>query len=826
MTAAIRQPRAVFVTPEVELTPAGQAPYFRREFDLAARPRRATLRVTAIGLVEAYLNGARVGDEVLAPGWTSYRHRLQVSTIDVTASLVTGANVVGAIVGEGWAVGRVGYEGRSRHYADRPALFLELVLDYDDRTETISSGPEFTAATGAVTAHSLYDGETYDARLEPRGWCEPGFDDSRWLPVREFDWDLAALVEPMGPPIRRIEELSPVSVTTRPDGRHLVDFGQVLTGWTRLTVTGPTGTAVTLRHAELLRDGDLDTTTLRTARATDTYILRGEGTETWEPRFTFHGFRYVEVEGWPGEFTTGSLTAVVVHSDMARTGWLETSDELLNRLYANVVWSMRGNFVGVPTDCPQRDERLGWTGDINAFAPVAAFLYDVRGVLGSWLADLAVEHAEKGEVPFVVPDVLSAPSPPTALWGDAAVSVPWVLYREYGDEEILRRAYQSMTAFVREVASRLDDHDLWSAGFQYGDWLDPDAPEDRPSEAKTDRHLVAQAYFAKATGELARTARILGHEADAVEFDELACRVRAAFRREYVTGSGRVVGETATAYALAIAFDLLDPDQLAAAGARLSAAVARTGHRISTGFAGTPHLLPALTKTGHTEEAYLTLMQTEAPSFLYPVTMGATTIWERWDAIRPDGTLHPSGMTSLNHYAYGAVADWLHRVVGGLEAIAPGYRTVRIAPVPGGGLTHATLVHDTVRGRFRIAWRVADDHATVEVTVPEGVEATVVLPLDPEARVPVVGGGEHRWEYALARAEAAAYTMDTPLRTLADDTAVWAALTRVFDKHFPGIPIEGKAPEAAAISLNTMLEYVPGATADLRADLEAALAAD
>ncbi|MEV3964246.1 family 78 glycoside hydrolase catalytic domain [Nocardia sp. NPDC050193] len=824
-TVSAAQSRGVFITPALELGEAGPAPYFRREFEVAARPRRATLRVTAIGLVEPHLNGTRVGDDVLAPGWTSYRHRLQVSSYDVTDLITQGQNVVGAVVGEGWAVGRFGFEGKNHHYADRPALFLELELDHGDHRETIASGPGFTSATGAVTAHSLYDGETHDARLEPTGWNAPGFDASQWHPVTDFEWRTDTLVEPIGSPIRRIEQLAAVSVTARPDHRYVVDFGRIITGWTRLTVEGPAGTTVTLRHAELLRDGDVDTTTLRTAVATDRYILRGEGAETWEPRFTFHGFRYVEVDGWPGELELGALTAVVVHSEMTRTGWLETSDERVNQLYSNVVWSMRGNFVGVPTDCPQRDERLGWTGDIHAFAPAAAFLYDVRGVLGSWLADLAAEQAEQGGVPFVVPDVLTAPSPQTALWGDAAVGIPWTLYWEYGDVEILRRAYPSMTMFVRDVAGRLDTDDLWSTGFQFGDWLDPDAPEDRPSEAKTDRYLVAQAYFCRAAGQLARAARILGHDdADAAEFEELATRVRAAFRREYVTASGRVAGETATAYALAVVFDLLDAEQLGRAGDRLADISARNGYRISTGFAGTPHMLPALTAAGRGEEAYRTFLQTDLPSFLYPVTMGATTIWERWDAIRPDGTLHPSGMTSLNHYAYGAVADWMHRVVGGLVPVEPGYRAVRVAPLPGGDLTHATLTHDTAHGRFRVAWRIAEEVMTVAVTIPEGVDATVVLPHDPDGRVVTVAAGKHRWEYSLPRTpDALGYTMDTPLSTLAEDSRIWDALTKVFDHHFPGVPIDGKAPEAAAISLNTLLEYVPGASAELRSDLEAAV---
>jgi alpha-L-rhamnosidase len=785
-----------------------ETPYFRHEFTADRLPERARLQVTALGIVEPYLNGARVGDEVLAPGWTSYRQRLQVSTYDVTNLICSGSNALGAIVGEGWASGRLGYEGKSRHYTDRPALYMRLELTYGSRTEVIVTDEQWTAGTGAVLAASLYDGETYDARLEPEGWNLPGFAGD-WAPAHLFDWPMDALVPMTAEPIRRIEEIAPVKV----DGK-IVDFGQVISGWVKLTVTGEAGQRVTIRHAELLKDGELDTETLRSAKATDTYI-HARGTAAWEPRFTFHGFRYAEIDGPFDE-----VKAVVVHSDMRRTGWLDTSDALLNRLHANAVWSMRGNFVGVPTDCPQRDERLGWTGDLNAFAPTAAFLYDVRGVLGSWLQDLAAEQRALGYVPWVVPNVLSTPSTPTALWSDVAVSLPWTLYQEYGDAGILRRSYDSMAAFVRDVATRLDEDGLWSSGFQFGDWLDPDAPADNPAGGKTDRHLVAAAYLAKTTREMAETARILGTE-DAEEFRSLADRVREAFCTEYLTPKGRVAGETATAYALAICFDLLDPDQRVKAGKRLAELVAKAGYRISTGFAGTPLILPALSMTGHLTEAYLMLMETGCPSFLYPVTMGATTIWERWDAIQPDGTLNSTGMTSLNHYALGAVCDWLHKTVGGLTPLEPGYRTMLISPQPGGGLTHATLSHWTVHGDIRIAWRIDVDRFTLDATIPKGTRAVVELPDGQSAEI---SAGHHTFTCELARPEREPYSMDTSLKTLAADPVVWRALTQVFAKHFPGVPIDGDAPEAAAFSLNSILEFIPGASDELRNDLKEALA--
>ncbi|GAA1580886.1 glycoside hydrolase family 78 protein [Actinomadura kijaniata] len=818
--------QAGFIAAPAPGEPGGAAPYFRREFVSDGQPRRATLYATALGIVEPYVNGTRVGDEVLAPGWTSYRHRLSVSRYDVTELIAPGANALGAVVGEGWAVGRLGWEGKREHYAGRPALFLQLELEYDDRTEIIGTDRSFTTSTGAVLVNGLYDGETYDARLEPDGWNRPGFDDASWSPAEPLDRDPATLVLGSAPPIRRVEELPPVDISTSPSGKTIVDFGQNISGWVRLTVTGEAGRTVTLRHAEVLVEGELGTETLRTAAATDRYIPRGEATEVWEPRFTYHGFRYVQVDGHPGGLDREDVTAVVVHSDMPRTGWFETSHPLVNKLHDNVVWSMRGNFVGVPTDCPQRDERLGWTGDLNAFAPTAAFLYDVRGVLGSWLADLAAEQRAKGYVPWVVPDVLSTPSPPTALWSDAAVSLPWTLYREYGDVEILRRSYASMTMFVRDVEERLDENGLWSSGFQFGDWLDPDAPMDNAAGGKTDRHLVASAYLCKVTREMAETSAVLGEDEDAAHFTALAERVREAFRREYITPAGRVAGETATAYALAITFDILDADQKVRAGVLLAELVAKAGYRISTGFAGTPLVLHALSDTGHLEEAYLLLLETGCPSFLYPVTMGATTIWERWDAIRPDGTLNPSGMTSLNHYAFGAVADWLHRVVGGLSAVDPGYRRMSIAPRPGGGLTHATVRHDTVHGRVEVAWRITDRRMSVEATIPDGTEAKVVLPLHPGSLVVDVTGGTHSWRYDLPDGHGSRpeYTLDTPLRTLAEDPAVWHALSQVFTRHFPGIPIDGTAPEAAGVSLNTVLGYLPGASDELKADFSAALA--
>ncbi len=803
-----------------------RAPYFRREFSSDEALISARLLVTALGIVEPYLNGQRIGDEVLSPGWTSYRHRVMVSTYDVTDLVKPGLNAVGAIVGEGWAVGRLGWEGGRNFYTDRPALFMELVLEYADRTEIVGTDDTFQVGTGAVLENGIYDGETFDARLEPVGWAEAGFDDSAWSGAEVVEWDMNTLQVPSAPPIRRIEEIAPVAILTSPSGKTIVDFGQNISGWVRLHVKGEAGQEIILRHAEVLTpDGELEFETNRTAKATDRYVLRGEDRETWEPRFTFHGFRYAQVEGLTdGDDVSDALVAVVVHSDMVRTGWFDVSDPLLSQLHSNVVWSMRDNFVGVPTDCPQRDERLGWTGDINAFGPTAAYLYDVRGVLGSWLQDLAAEQAECGFVPWVVPDALSQKSAPTALWSDVAVGLPWTLYQEYGDLDILRNSYESMVALTRQIADLLDQTFLWSEGFQFGDWLDPDAPANNPAAAKTDRHLVATAFVFKTAREMAATAGLLGNEADAAEFTALAGAVREGFRAEFVTASGRLVNESATAYALAITFGLLDDSQLVKAGDRLAHIVKERGYRISTGFAGTPLVTDALSDTGHIDTAYHLLMEKESPSFLYPVTMGATTIWERWDSVLPDGSINATGMTSLNHYALGAVADWMHRVIGGLQRVEPGYKRVRIAPQPGGALTWARAAHDTVSGRIEVAWAVEDGEVKIEVDIPAGVQADVVLPLHPQGESHAVGEGRHVWKYPAPAGygTSAPATMETPIREIAKDADLWQTVAEVLQRHFPGLPLDTSGP-MAVMSLSALLKQVPGISTELEHDLASAL---
>jgi alpha-L-rhamnosidase len=748
--------QAHFVTPDLDedTTRPQPCPQLRHEFDVRGPVTRARLYVTALGVYEAYVNGTVVGDDVLAPGWTSYGHRLCYRTFDVAHLLREGRNAVGAILGDGWYRGRLGFHGGRRNiYGDELALLAQLEIEYADGTgQIVVTDRSWRAGTGPILASDLYDGETHDARLELDGWAEPGFSESALAGVRVVERDLSTLTAPVGAPIRRTQLVAPVDVTTSPSGRTIVDFGQNLVGRLRLTVEGPAGRTITVRHAEVLEDGELCTRPLRDAAATDRYTLRGRGPETWEPRFTLHGFRYVDVEGWPGEVAPDAIWAVVCHSDLERVGWFDCSDPLLNQLHENVVWSMRGNFVSVPTDCPQRDERLGWTGDIQVFAPTACFLYDSAGFLDSWLADLAAEQGEDGRVPNVVPDVLPLLSPghahawhaPTAGWGDAAVLVPWVVYERYGDTALLVRQFDSMRKWVDLVTSVAGDDRLWDSGFQWGDWLDPSAPPDRPHDGLTDTSLVATAYFARTAAVLAAIAGVLDRAADAERYALLAEEVRDAFDRAYGGPNGTLVQESPTGYALALQFGLMrEPERRRLAGERLAELVRQNGYHIATGFLGTPLICDALCSVGEFDTAYRLLLQRECPSWLYPATMGATTIWERWDSMLPDGSVNPGGMTSFNHYAFGAIADWLHRTVAGLSPAAPGYRRLEIRPVPGGGLTYASARHRSPFGLAESSWRIEDGRLELRVVVPSGTTAAVTVPGTSEGVD--VGPGTHRW---------------------------------------------------------------------------------
>jgi alpha-L-rhamnosidase len=717
-----------------DVSKPGPVPMLRRGFRVDGGIERARAYVTSLGLYEMQLNGRRVGDQLFTPGWTSYRTRLQYQTYDITELLVSGENAVGVALGNGWFRGEIGFSGQRNHYGDRVALLLQISIKYQDgREQLVTSDLDWKASTGPILMSEIYHGETYDARLEKAGWTQAGFDDSRWSGVRIADPYKGQLVAPAGPPVRKIDEVKAVRVLKTPEGDTVVDMGQNLVGWVRLSVEGAAGTTVTLRHAEVLdREGNFYTENLRAARQTVSYTLKGVGREVYEPHFTFQGFRYVAVDGYPGELSPGSVTGVVIHSDMMPHGQFETSSPLINQLQRNIVWGQKGNFLDVPTDCPQRDERLGWLGDAQVFARTAAFNLDVAAFFTKWLKDVAADQYEDGSVPHVVPDVLGKPGQPaggSAAWADAAVIIPWTMYLCYGDKRVLEEQYESMVKWVEFARRRAGEDFVWTGDFHFGDWLAFATTRSDYPGATTGKDLIATAFFAHSTDLLGKVARVLGKQADAERYGELFSKIKDAFGREFVTATGRIGENTQTAYVLALQFDLLPEDLRVVAAGRLAAEIRERKH-LTTGFVGTPYLCPVLTRFGYLDEAYFLLNREEYPSWLYPVKQGATTIWERWDGQKPDGSFQDKGMNSFNHYAYGAIGEWMYRTMAGIEIdpAAPGYKHILIRPLPGGGFTSVQAKHQTMYGPLASGWTLSNGTFQLAIEIPPNARATVHLP--------------------------------------------------------------------------------------------------
>ncbi|MBC7551858.1 MAG: family 78 glycoside hydrolase catalytic domain, partial [Cellulomonas sp.] len=788
----------------------------RAEFAVDGEVARATLYATAHGAYQVELNGTQVDDQILKPGWTSYQWHLTHETTDVTALLTSGQNAIGIDLAGAWFTESFGFRHEaSGFYGARPAVAAQLVIDYaDGTTQTLVTHGSWSASgDGPIRASGIYAGEDADARRTQAGWSSPGYDASTWTPAR-VETDAAPVPTPRSAPaVREIETIAVQEVISTPEGKTVVDFGQNLVGYLHLTVAGPAGTVLTLRHAEVLEHGELGVRPLRAAAATDTFTLAGTGEpEEWKPRFTFHGFRYAEISGWPGEFDPSAVTAVVVHSDMERTGWFESSHPLVNRLHENVVWGMKGNFLYLPTDCPQRDERLGWTGDIQVFAPTASFLYNCDGFLAGWLTDLELEQTHSdGIVPFIVPNVLG-PAIPAAAWGDAATVVPLVLRERFGDTGVVRAQFESMKAWSDSLLEIAGERLLWEDCFQFGDWLDPDASPDFPADAKTDADIVASAYLYRSVDFTAVAATLLEEDADAAKYSEIAARVKEAFLAEYVSDSGRMVSDAQTGYATAIMFGLSrDAAQEQRMGDRLAFLTRASGYRIGTGFVGTPLITDALTRTGHDDTAMRLLTQTENPSWLYPVTMGATTIWERWDSMLEDGSINPGQMTSFNHYALGAVADWMHRNLAGLAPAEAGYRRLLIAPRPLNGFSSASAGHTTPYGTASAGWVRDGDTLTVSIVVPPNSDAHVILPGSSETIL--VGSGSHSWQLSYPDTAQAPVelSLDSPLSDIIDDPKAFSMLAAtiaaedseqaaIFRKHTkwtPGHPLGESVRRAA-----------------------------
>ncbi|MDR6884790.1 family 78 glycoside hydrolase catalytic domain [Bacillus sp. 3255] len=705
----------------------------RKPFHVTGDVKKARIYATAAGVYELYVNGSRVSDECLAPGWTSYPTRLQVQTYDVTELLEPGGNGLGIMLGDGWYRSGMGFEGKNFKYGEQRAALAQLHITYADGTETvIGTGSDWTASLGPIQYSAIYHGETYDAGLEQDGWSTANFDDREWQRVQVIPGlSKDVLIPQENTPTRVTETIRPVAAFVTPAGDHVLDMGQNMVGRLRIAVEAPAGTSIVLKHAEVLdKDGNIYFGNLRSARQVVTYIAKGTGLESYAPYFSFMGFRYVKVEGFPcGEngLPLDAFLGEVMHTDMEPAGEFECSDSRVNQLQSNIRWGQRGNFLDVPTDCPQRDERLGWTGDAQVFISTALFNYQGGPFFTKWLHDVKAEQRENGGIPFVVPDVVGGEN--SAAWGDAAVICPWTVYQYYGDKRLLAEQYDSMKGWVSYIRSQGEKEFLWNTGFHFGDWLALDAKENSYVGA-TPVALIATAYYAYSTRMVRDAARVLGHEEDAWEFDRLHQGVVQAFRDEFVTNSGRIASPTQTAHVLALVFDLVDDSVRARVARDLNDLIRDNDYHLSTGFVGTPYLCFALSNNGYHETAVKLLMQESYPGWLYSVSKGATTIWEHWDSIKPDGSFWSDDMNSFNHYAYGAIGDWMYRQIAGLDmdSAVPAFKRIHIEPkFAVNSLTYARAAHASLYGRIESGWQVNGEHIQVKLHIPANTTAEVIL---------------------------------------------------------------------------------------------------
>lgn len=736
--------KATWIEPEQEANPPrySPAPLLRKEFSIQKKVASARAYATAHGLYELYLNGRKAGDQVLAPGWTVYNKRLQYQTYDVTALLQNGANAVGAMLGEGWFRSGLGWEKNWAYYGKKLAFLCQIHLRYTDGTEEwiVTDDTWKTSAEGPVRANEIYYGEDYDARREMPGWNRPGFDDRNWRNVAAAKYDNTNLIAAASVPVRKIQEIKPVRIFRTPAGELVADMGQNMVGWIRLKVKGKKGRTITLRHAEVLdKYGNFYTANLRAAKQQIRYTLRGDKKgEVFEPHFTFMGFRYVAVEGFRGDLTPDALTGIVVHSDMTPTGTFECSSPLVNQLQHNIQWGQKGNFVDVPTDCPQRDERLGWTGDAQVFSRTAAFNMDVSAFFAKWLQDMAADQRPSGAVPFVIPDILDRPDSMkvgvSAGWGDAAVIIPWTMYQVYDDRQLLERQYPGMKAYVDYIYRKSGDSLIWRGGSVFGDWLfyhptSANLNDHVSADAHTDHDFISTAFFAHGADIVSQAAAVLGNADDAAYYKDLFERIKKVFVNEFITPAGRTISSASqTSYVLALHFGLMPGHLRPAAVKYLAKDIRDKGKHLSTGFLGTPYLCHVLSENGEADLAYDLLLQETYPSWLYPVKMGATTIWERWDGQKTDSTFQTPGMNSFNHYAYGAIGDWMYQAAAGLRLGAPGYKKIVIQPWLTEKLSYAKASYTSSYGEIASGWERSGNKITLRTTIPPNTTAVIRLP--------------------------------------------------------------------------------------------------
>ena len=696
-------------------------PYLRTSFNVSKSVTHATLYATALGTVDLHINGQRISDDRFTPGWTDYAKRVHYRTYDVTKSITSGKNVFGAILADGWYSGYIGWGQIRNHYGKKPRFKGQLQIEYNDGTGVIiATGPDWKAGTGPIRETDFLMGEMYDARLVQK-WDTADFNDSGWDKV-DTGSEMNPVIEAhTGPPVRVFTQVKPQVMTQPKPGSYVMNMVQNFAGVVRLKISGEPGQKITLRFAERLNtDGTVYTTNLRGARATDTYICRGGGEETWEPRFTFHGFQYVEITGLKKAPNKDTITGLALSSDTPVTGEFSCSDGMLNRLHQNIYWTQRANFIDIPTDCPQRDERLGWMGDAQVYIRAATLNADVHAFFTKWLVDVDDGQRKDGQFPMVAPVKIAGDDGGPA-WADAGVICPWTIYDVYGDKRILAKHYSAMTRFIDFCKNRSTADLLPPKQFHcFGDWLN--------IKDNTTNTVIYTAYFAYSTKLVARAAEVLGKTDDAAKYNQLFNRIKAAFNKAYITADGRIGNDTQTSYVLALAFDLVDGEKETQAANRLVENIEKRGWHLSTGFIGTKSLMLALAKIGRNDVASRLIHRDDFPSWGFSIKQGATSIWERWDGWTPEKGFQDAGMNSFAHYSFGAVYQWMVENLGGIRSDGPAYKHITIAPYHDGHLTFADTTYESIHGRIESHWKFDDGKFTMKVTVPPNTTATIYVP--------------------------------------------------------------------------------------------------
>lgn len=768
-------------------------PVFGKKFAVKKKVKKARLYATAHGVYEVTLNGQTVGDYRMAPGWTSYHNRLQYQIYDVTPKL-TAENKMEITVGNGWYKGILGFTCEPNRYGTQAGAFAELHIFYEDGSkEVIATDESWSVRTGEIRYSEIYMGETINTD-------EPEITTGT---VITKDFDRSILTAQENEPVRITERISGKELITTPKGERLVDFGQILTGVVELRVKGKKGQKIVIRHAEVLnKDGNFYPETLRQAKSIDTFICNGKE-QIFRPHFTFHGFRYICVEGLD-KFTEDQFTACVTHSDMEKTGDFSCSNRKVNQLQKNITWSQRDNFLDIPTDCPQRDERLGWMGDAQVFSWTAAFNRNTALFYTKWMRDIAAESSLEKGVPHVVPDILGQYS--SSAWSDAAVIIPWVVYQIYGDKDILEENWKCMHEWVDYIRNNCGENGLWQTGFQYGDWLALDKEESADRTGATDKYMIANAYYLYVTDLVKKTAEVLGKTEEASIYANLYTVTRKAFQEEYYTATGRIVSETQTGAILSLYFNLARQKDRERILNILLTNIANHKNHLATGFVGTPYICHTLSENGEHEIAATLFMKEDYPSWLYAVNMGATTIWERWNSIRPDGTFDESGMNSLNHYAYGSVGDWMYRKIAGLSQLEPGYKKFQIKPMFVKGIEEWGTKFESVYGKIVAETSCKNGKIHMHVEVPANTTAVIILPEKNETLE--VGSGIYDYEYETETSLVVErFSMDSTLgEIIAEPLAV-----EMFNQMAPGM-LEGPMIQFAyGMTLSEMLGAAPEA---------------